>query len=232
MNTSDAARPFLILVAALVTIGALTGCALRKGPAPEPDYEAAFAAMNREAPSGGSIFASYQSGALIEDPKAQNVGDVLTVLLVESTNASKQASTTTKKETVVENANPDVFGRPITHNGNPLLSGSIEGDQSFTGNGASSQSNSLAGTITVTVVKRFENGNLLVSGRKQIALNQGSEHVTISGIVRPLDISTSNTVTSDRLAMAKISYGGRGPVNDASSMGFLARFFNSPWALF
>lgn len=207
----------------------LAGCLSR--PAPEPAYGDMLMAPPSE-PASGAIFASYQTSALIEDPKARNVGDVLTVLLVERTNASKKATTTTKKETSVENANPTLFGQDVTIGGDPALSASIEGDQSFRGEGGSSQSNSLAGTITVTVVERYPNGNLKVAGRKQLSLNQGSEFVSISGIVRPIDISTNNTVTSDRLALSQISYGGRGAVNDANSMGFLARFFNSPWALF
>lgn len=216
-----------------VMVGAGGGCMVVPKHAPEPDYADALAALQQQQrPVNGAIFAAYQSRALIEDPKAQNVGDILTVLLVERTDASKKANTTTKKETSVTNANPEVFGRPLTHNGTPLLSASVEGDQNFRGEGSSSQSNSLAGTITVTVVERYPNGNLKVAGKKQLSLNQGSEFVSIAGIVRPIDISTQNTVTSDRLALAEISYGGKGAVNDANNMGFLARFFNSPWALF
>jgi len=220
----------ILVVIALISHA--SGCMVMPKAEPEPDYAEALAALHQQRPSNGAIFASYQSTALIEDPKAQNVGDILTVLLVERTDASKQANTTTKKETSVENANPELFGRPVTHNGQPLLSATIEGDQNFRGEGSSSQSNSLAGTITVTVVERYPNGNLKVAGKKQLALNQGREFVSIAGIVRPIDISTENTVTSDRLALAEISYGGKGAVNDSNSMGFLARFFNSPWALF
>jgi flagellar L-ring protein precursor FlgH len=219
------------LVLVFLVLGA-GGCMVMPKEEPAPDYSDALATLQQQRPVNGAIFASYQSTALIEDPKAQNVGDILTVLLVERTDASKAANTTTKKETSVENANPELFGRPVTHNGQPLLSATIEGDQNFRGEGSSSQSNSLAGTVTVTVVERYPNGNLKVAGKKQLALNQGSEYVSIAGIVRPIDISTENTVTSDRLALAEISYGGKGAVNDANSMGFLARFFNSPWALF
>ncbi len=220
----------ILVLAALMVAG--SGCMVMPNEAPEADYADALVTLQQQRPMNGAIFAAYQSTALIEDPKAQNVGDILTVLLVERTDASKNANTSTKKATSVENANPEIFGRPLTHNGQPVLSATVEGDQSFSGEGSSSQSNSLAGTITVTVVERYPNGNLKVAGKKQLSLNQGSEFVSIAGIVRPIDISTENTVTSDRLALAEISYGGRGAVNDANSMGFLARFFNSPWSLF
>ena len=230
MRLIDEALKRLALVP--VIMAGLWGCSMVPREEPRPDYADALATLEQQRPVNGAIYTSYQSTAFIEDPKAQNVGDILTVLLVERTDASKSASTSTKKQTSVENANPELFGRPVTHNGQPLLSATIEGDQSFRGEGDSSQSNSLAGTITVTVVERYPNGNLKVAGRKQLALNQGSEYVTIAGIVRPIDIGTDNTVTSDRLALAEISYGGRGAVNDSNSMGFLARFFNSPWSLF
>lgn len=224
-------RPLLLLGVLLSLTGCVSINSLTQGK-PEPDYGDALATLEQQRPVNGSIFASYQSRALIEDPKAQNVGDVLTVLLVERTDASKQASTNTRKETTVDNQNPVILGGSVTANGRAILRNQLEGDQIFRGEGASSQSNSLAGTITVTVIERYPNGNLKVAGSKRLDLNQGRERVSIVGVVRPLDISTENTVTSDRLAVAEISYGGKGAVNDANSMGFLARFFNTPWALF
>ncbi len=223
---------WLLCLAVLWVLGGCVSISSLTQGKPEPDYSDALATLEQQRPSNGSIFASFQSRGLIEDPKAQNIGDVLTVLLVERTDASKQASTNTQKETTVDNQNPVILGGSVTVNGRPILQNQIEGDQNFRGQGASSQSNSLAGTITVTVIERYPNGNLKVAGSKQLALNQGSEKVSIVGVVRPLDISTENTVTSDRLAVAEISYGGKGVVDDANSMGFLARFFNTPWALF
>ena len=76
------------------------------------------------------------------------------------------------------------------------------------------------------------NGNLVVRGEKWLKLNQGDEFVRISGVIRPYDIATDNTVTSDRVADARISYGGKGAVQAASRMGWLARFFNSALAPF
>ncbi len=228
MLTTTSNISFLL---ALVGVFLFAGCASQQVPQPQ-DYGGDLPVFVQPESSDGAIFAAYQTSLFIEDTKAQAVGDILTVLLVEKTDASKQANTSTAKETALTNANPTVFGRPVTNGGDALLSGSIESDQLFTGEGSSSQSNSLAGTLSVTVVERYPNGNLRVAGRKRIELNQGSEFVTLTGIVRPLDIGTDNTVRSDRLAFAEITYGGSGVVNDANRMGFLSRFFNSPWALF
>ena len=103
-----------------------------------------------------------------------------------------------------------------------------DNDASFAGNGASKQSNALDGAISVTVAKRFNNGNLLVRGQKWIAINSGKEFVRVQGIVRPSDIAPDNSVVSWKVADAYISYGGQGTVANASKPGWLFRFFNSP----
>src|SRR3546814_469821 len=100
-------------------------------------------------------------------------------------------------------------------------------DLSFAGGGASTQSNTLSGSVTVIVTRVLPNGNLVVRGEKQVSLNQGAERVALEGIVRPIDIAANNSVTSDRIANARISYAGNGAVADANAMGWLARFFNS-----
>jgi flagellar L-ring protein FlgH len=94
------------------------------------------------------------------------------------------------------------------------------------------QSNSLAGSLTVTVVDVQANGNLVVQGDKALHLNQGDEYVHVAGVVRPADIATDNTVTSDKIADAHISYSGKGVVDSTNRVGWLARFFNSPFAPF
>jgi flagellar L-ring protein precursor FlgH len=178
-------------------------------------------------PSSGTI---YQSGAetrLFEDLKASRVGDILTVQLVEQTNASKNSATKTSKSTSATLVNPTVFGRPITRNGMPLFDGSLSGESEFDGSGQSSQSNSLSGDITVTVVERLPNGNLRIRGEKWVTLNQGKEFIQLSGIIRPFDIDPFNNIRSNRVADAKITYSSRGVMAAANRMGLVARFFNS-----
>ncbi len=175
----------------------------------------------------GAIFQPGRDGALFENPTARRVGDLLTIRLEERTSATKSAKTSTKKSTSVEVPAPKLLGQPATLNGLPMDT-SIAGDQAFDGQGASSQSNQLFGSITVTVVGRVGNGNLLVRGQKWLALNQGKELVRVEGIVRPMDVEPDNSVASWKVAEARIAYGGRGAVQDANAMGWLARVFNSP----
>ena len=208
----------------------LQGCLFRHSTSAQ-EYPADDTQTTELAPTGGAIYSDARGFTLFGDLKARNVGDILTVLLVERTDAIKSSSTNTSKQTSVSAASPTLFGRPVTHNGTPLLAAEVDATTTFSGDGNSAQSNRLTGSVTVTVVHRFPNGNLRVRGRKRIALNQGIEFVAVSGIVRPQDIDTTNTVRSDRIADSEISYSGKGPLADANKMGILARFFNSPWSI-
>ena len=100
----------------------------------------------------------------------------------------------------------------------------------FSGDGASSLSNSLSGSITVFVAEVMPNGNLVIRGEKKLTLNQGDEYIRVTGIVRPMDVTPDNTIASTKVANAEIFYSGDGSINDANRMGWLARFFNgSMW---
>jgi len=169
---------------------------------------------------------------LLEDIKARRVGDMITVTLQEQTDAEKKADTGTTKSTSAEIADPILFGRSVTHNGNPVFRNSLQSEHEFDGAGESSQSNSLSGSITVSVVQVLSNGNLVVQGEKWININQGEEYIRLRGIVRPSDINADNTIASTRVANAQIQYSGEGVLNETNSMGWLARFFNGPWMPF
>jgi flagellar L-ring protein precursor FlgH len=176
----------------------------------------------------GAIYAQGTDVSLWNNVTARNVGDTLTIVLSESTEAEKAATTTSSKKTGADLTGPTILGRPVTANGTPILEGSLASNSSFAGNGAATQSNKLDGNITVTVAKRLTNGNLVVRGQKWIAINNGREYVRLQGIVRPSDVAPDNTVLSWRVADAYISYGGQGTVANAAKPGFLYRFFNSP----
>jgi len=184
----------------------------------------------------GSIYHDNTSVSLFEDIRARRVGDILTVVLAEKTDAKKEASTTTAKDTNVDLGNPTVMGAPLSFNSpgflpkrSLTLANSVDTAQKFNGTGDSTQSNSLTGNVTVTVVEVLANGNLVVRGEKTLRINQGDEYLRVSGVVRPADISSSNSVLSTQLADARIAYSGSGFVADANSMGWIARFVNSWW---
>jgi flagellar L-ring protein FlgH len=218
-------RP-LLLAGCVAAVVCLDGC--RTLPQPSDAYAATLPEEVPVADAGnGAIYQSGHDVPLFENSVAHRVGDVLTITLEESTNASKSAITSTKKGTKLDTSAPTLFGVTPTVKGRNILNNSLSGASSFDGEGNSKQSNQLTGDISVTVAKRLANGNLLVRGQKWITINQGREYVRVQGIVRPVDIRPDNSVPSTKVADATIAYGSQGALNDSNSKGWLARFFDS-----
>jgi flagellar L-ring protein precursor FlgH len=222
----------ILIALPLAALLALSGCGLMPAQEHKPEPPVARVLPPPVPRTEGAIFQSGQQMELFADLKARRIGDVLTIVLNETTAASKTAVTKTTKTTSVADTGPTLFGKTFTTKGIPIGNTSMSGANAFDGEGASTQSNSLAGSLTVTVVDVKANGNLVVQGDKTLHLNQGDEFVRISGVIRPADIATNNTVTSEKLADARISYSGKGAVDSSNRMGWLARFFNSPFAPF
>ena len=220
-----------VLLCGLVSAcGLMSACGLLPARQHKPDPVVARVLPPPTPRTDGAIYQAGQQMELFADLKARRIGDVLTIRLAESTNASKSAATKTAKTTAVNNTGPTIFGKTITAAGVPILTTTMNGADSFDGSGSSTQGNSLAGSLTVTVMDVQANGNLVVQGEKTLKLNQGDEFVRVSGVVRPADIRTDNTVTSDKVADAHISYSGRGVIDSSNRVGWLARFFNSAYA--
>ena len=178
-------------------------------------------------PDGGLFFASTNR-YIFEAIRANQVGDLLTVVLEEETQASKSASLEADKETSIDFPNPTLFGTSsIASQGNLILNSTAEANREVEGEGELTQENSFSGNITVTVTEILPNGYLVIKGEKLLTLNEGSEVVRISGVVRPPDISPSNTVESNRIGNARITYKGNGAVSDSSKASWLYRFFTS-----
>jgi flagellar L-ring protein FlgH len=212
---------------------ALLGLGACQTPHPPKDDDGmSWAAEPAPKPTNGSIYQSGREVALFENPIAHHVGDIVTIVLNESTQAQKSSSTNTNKATSVALPGMTLLGKALTVHGVPITTNSIADTTKFAGEGDSAQSNSLQGYVTVTVQKVLPNGNLYVKGQKWIGINQGQEYVTMSGIIRPIDLSSDNSINSSQVANAKISYGGKGALADANAQGWLSRFFNSPWSPF
>lgn len=181
------------------------------------------------APHSGAIFqpqyaayANYQP--LFEDRRARNAGDTLTILINEKVAASKSATTNADRKGGLSFVVPDIqLGTWSTPGG------SIKADSKneFAGGGDSAANNVFTGSIAVTVIDVLPNGNLIVAGEKQIGINQGSEFIRVSGVVNPTFILAGNVVSSNTVADARIEYRGSGYIDEAQTMGWLARFFQS-----
>lgn len=179
--------------------------------------------ITEEQPDFGSIYSANKGSLFAMESRANRVGDILTVAFSESFQATKSQNAATSRSsensvtlpTVVENMLP----------GTDLFAGS--GDSTFTGSGSTAQSNSLTGSVSVHVVRVFENGNLEIIGQKKLTLNNGDEYIRVSGIVRPRDISADNVVQSDRIANANIDYIGAGDIARTGKKGWYTRMLET-----
>jgi flagellar L-ring protein precursor FlgH len=176
--------------------------------------------------ANGAIYqAGYGQLALFEDRRARNVGDTLTIVIEEKTTASKKTDSKTTRTGADKFGVSTLAGLP----GKSFLGAGLNGSSSnsFEGKGESGSNNVFTGNVTVTVVEVLANGNLLVSGEKQVSINQGSEYVRFSGVVNPTTIVAGNTVSSTKVADARIEYKGNGYLDETQTMGWLARLFLS-----
>ncbi len=179
-------------------------------------------------PTGGIYHNAGHTMVLFEDLRARQVGDIVTVILVEATDAAKKSDTTLDKDSSTSIPNPLLAGKLRDFGDDNTLAFELESKTAFDGESASNQSNSLQGSITVTVAKVYPGGNLYVQGEKWIQINQGNEYIRLRGIIRPVDISSNNTILSTNIADARMSYSGTGATADVNKVGWLSRFFISP----
>jgi len=218
----------------LLAIAALAGCV---SPPPKPDDPYYAPVLPRTpapaAQNNGSIYQAGFENNLYGDRKAFRVGDIITITLNEKTQASKKANSDMSKDSTNKLGLTSLFGSSLTTN-NPVGSGDLSlsagysGNRETKGDSAAGQSNSLTGSVTVTVADVMPNGILSVRGEKWMTLNTGNELVRIAGLIRADDIATDNTVSSTRVADARITYSGTGAFADASQPGWFDRFFLSP----
>ncbi|CAA0091034.1 Flagellar L-ring protein [Zhongshania aliphaticivorans] len=228
MNITGLNLNYIKAFIAIVIVSVVSACS----SAPTRDDSEAYtsaapAAVNDDVNNMGSIYRSGYGMSLFLDRRARQVGDIITITLEEKTDASKSSSTATGKESNISVPTVTLLGRGATYDGVPILSTGVSTDQDFSGQGTSSQSNSLTGSITVTVSEVLRNGSLRVRGEKWVTINQGEEFIRINGIVRPEDIGADNAVPSYKVADARITYSGKGALADANSMGWLGRLFQS-----
>jgi flagellar L-ring protein precursor FlgH len=214
---------YLLPVALLSACATIAPPQATPGPSNEPLPVASGVA--RKGQSGG-VFMPDTSWSLVSDSRAFRAGDVVTVVLQETTQASKTANTKFDKAS-------SVGIKPLTVAGNTLKTDIGAGaSRDFSGGSSSTQQNRLQGSITVVVHEILPNGLLRVSGEKSLYLNQGEEFIRVRGYLRAADIDADNRVSSQRIANAQIAYSGQGTLADANTPGWLTRFFASPWMPF
>ena len=209
-----------LLLSACAAVSLLAGCTTER-PA---GFAAALPAMPvaDTRPADGSIVRASAYSPLYLGARAQNVGDLVTVLLTESTITSKSASSNTQRNGGL-GISPPTTG-PFSFNPANLNSSA---SSSFNGKGNAAQSSTLRGDITVTIAEVRPNGTALIRGEKLMNLSQGDEWIQLTGIIRLADIAPDNTILSPRIADAHLSYAGKGAVQRSGRQGWLLDFFNT-----
>lgn len=200
-------------------------------PLPRVDVQqptSAKAAPTQRVPvANGAIFQAVGYRPLFEDPRPRFVGDILTVNISEKLTASQQKNSSASKTGSIS-TDPLNVNLPIgVFQGLNGMSVSGGSSNKFEGKGGTASDNSFTGTITVTVIDVLANGNLVVSGEKQIGTNREVETIRFSGVVNPVTILAGNVVSSAQVADARIELRGQGAVDEAQVMGWLGRFFLS-----
>lgn len=188
----------------------------------EPTTARAEPVMQPVVPTGG-IYQTASYRPLFEDRRARFVGDILVIQLNEKLNASKRAASSAEKSGDIGMTVPIIRGLP----GKSFQKAEIQAQSSndYEGKGSTESSNLFTGTIAVTVVEVLPNGNLVVSGEKQIGISKNTETLRFSGVVNPASIVPPNSVSSTQVADARIDYRGSGYIDEAQAMGWLSRFF-------
>ncbi len=225
INIHKHAKPYTTLCMFMT----LTGCVVQQPARPNDPYYAPALVTNDATitPVNGSLYSPNNHMNLFGDIKALRVGDIVTVILNEQTSSSKSAASGVTKESEIT-SNAGTLLNTIPSFKGLGLGNDITQEREFTGESEADQSNQLNGSISVTVVGQYPNGNLSIRGEKWMTLNRGDEYIRISGIVRPADIDPDNTIMSTKIANARITYSGEGELANAQKMGWLSRFFINP----
>lgn len=176
-------------------------------------------------PTSGAIFQASSYRPMFEDHRARMVGDMLTVTINERTSAGKEADASASKSGTVSASAPNVFG--LAPGLTRRLSASASASGEYEEEATTNSSNTFSGTLTVTVIDVLPNGNLVVSGEKQIALDKGSEFVRFSGVVNPTTIRAGNVVSSAQIADVRAEYRTNSKIDRAQMGVMLTRFFLS-----
>lgn len=211
----------------------LSGCASieqAKTLPDDPDFAPILPEMEEPAivPTGSLFRVNYVNN-IYSDSKAHRVGDIISVILSESTQAQKNAKTELKKENSAS-LDPLVgFGGKSINFKNDAIQFGMNQETDFKGDSKSNQGNSLNGNISVHVLRVLPNGNLMIRGEKWMSLNNGDEYIRLTGVIRSQDISSTNTILSSKVANARIQYAGTGTFAEVQEQGWLSKFFNSSW---
>lgn len=209
----------------------LSGCVTQTTEIKTPSFDQQLPKQTADY-SNGSIWQAGSVG-LTDDYKARRKGDIVTILIVESAKASKEAKTGTSRATTVNAGVPNFMGLEagILKNNfgdlSKLINASV--DSKYAGAGSTSRAETLNATISAKVIDVLPNGNLQIEGRRNVMVNNEDQLIIVEGTVRPADIGPDNIVNSSFIADARIQYTGKGIISDRQSPGWLMNIVDKIW---
>src|SRR5262249_50957883 len=176
-------------------------------------------------PLGAQSLWTARSGSLVSDVKARTAGDIVTIIIDEQTTAEKNAETDLKRDSSFSSTlippnfeKPDRLRKLLVN-----MNTSGTGKSDYTGNGKTTRTDRATGTITTRITRVLDNGNLVIEGRRVVKVNDETQTLVVSGIVRPYDVNPDNTVASSRIADGEVRIEGHGTVSDRQKPGIFQR---------
>ncbi|MDX8412631.1 MAG: flagellar basal body L-ring protein FlgH [Mariprofundales bacterium] len=226
------------LISLMMAMALVTGCMPRASSVTEdnakPVVDKAMRAPLMAHTEGGSLW-NNSGSKLFTDPKASRVGDLVTVLVSEKASATRSLGTKKDRASSNKTGVNAAFGLSTSlfskknPNFQPSTALDLSNTKSFAGSGSTNNSDTLTASVTAVVIEVFPNGNLRIQGRRQVTINQQPQELTFSGVVRPQDIASNNTITSAKVAQAVISYGGGGELASVAHEGWLGQTLDAVW---
>lgn len=193
--------------------------------------EHALNAQQADTSNSGSLWANGGAG-LLSDPKAARLGDLVTVLVQETAKATRSLGSNQSKSS---SRDAGLSGN-LSFSGNQRTSGvtssgnvGMTNSKSFNGSGSTNNSDTLTASVTSVVTKVYPNGNLYIVGKRKLTINHEPQEITFSGIIRPIDILPDNSISSAKVAQARISYGGAGALATVAHEGWFSQTLDQIW---
>ena len=224
----------LLVLCSLLMMSCQTS--VKKTCAPLPVSTVSVPEMNvPQSTQEGTIWHSRSAfSTLFQNPKACNIGDIVTVKIVETASASNQATTNASRQSSISGQIEAFFNlekkyADVGNSFNPFgqMAGGLDND--FQGNGATTRSGDLSAHITAKIVEVLPNGNLVIIGTREVKINNETQYIALTGTIRPRDISPENVILSTYVSDAKITYSGSGIVNDKQKPGWMATIMEKAW---
>ena len=221
MNNMFKFRTFILIIMLIIS-----GCSVTPESIVKQPMTAKPQATNTANLTKGAIFNHAAYRPLFEDRRPRFIGDILTINIVENTSATKAGGSSASKDGQVNSSISSFLGVAV-----PKATMRASSSLSYEDEAAANASNAFNGSITATVIDVLPNGNLVVSGDKQVSFDKGTEFVRFSGVVNPDTITVGNVVTSTKIADARVEYRTNTKIDAAEILSMFARFFLSMGAI-